>query len=128
MPSPNPRGRPRGIIDKRSRISKALSDDATEIVRVVIDKALEGDMQACGLVLARVSPTLKPQAERVAFDLDPTAPVAQQIESVLAAVASGTLAPDVGQVVIASLGRLADARVVAELEDRIATLEAKEAR
>jgi hypothetical protein len=123
MPSPNPRGRPKGIIDKRSRITKALDDDATAIVRVVIDAAREGDMQACGMVLARIAPTLKPQAERVAFDLDPTAPVAQQIESVLAAVASGTLAPDLGQVVIASLGRLADARAVAELEDRIARLE-----
>jgi hypothetical protein len=123
MPSPNPRGRPKGIIDKRSRITKALDDDATAIVRVVIDAALEGDMQACGMVLARIAPTLKPQAERVAFDLDPTAPVAQQIESVLAAVASGTLAPDVGQVIIASLGRLADARAVAELEGRIAKLE-----
>lgn len=123
MPSPNPKGRPKGVLDKRSRIAKALADDATAIVRVVIDAALEGDMQACNLVLARIAPTLKPQAERVAFDLDPSAPVAEQIESVIAAVADGTLAPDVGQIIIASLGRLADARAVAELEDRIARLE-----
>ena len=123
MASPNPNGRPRGIVDKRSKIAKALADDASSIVRVVIDAALEGDMQACNLVLARIAPTLKPQAERVAFDLDATAPVAVQIESVIAAVADGTLAPDVGQVIIASLGRLADARAVAELEARIARLE-----
>ena len=123
MPSPNPRGRPRGIVDKRSKIAKALSDEATEVVRVVVEAALEGDMQACNMVLARIAPTLKPQAERVEFDLDPSAPVASQIESVLAAVASGTLAPDVGQVIIVSLGKLADARAVAELEERIAALE-----
>lgn len=123
MQSPNPKGRPRGIVDKRSRIAKALADDGSAIVNVVVAAALEGDMQACNIVLARIAPTLKPQAERVAFDLDPTAPVAEQIESVLTAVASGTLAPDIGQVIIASLGKLADARAVAELEDRIAALE-----
>lgn len=123
MRSPNPNGRPRGIVDKRSKVTKALADDASAIVRVVIDAALEGDMQACNLVLARVAPTLKPQAERVAFDLDPSAPIATQIESVLAAMASGTLAPDVGQIIIASLAKLGDARAVAELESRIARLE-----
>jgi hypothetical protein len=110
-------------MDKRSKIANALADDASAIVRVVIDAALEGDMQACNLVLARIAPTLKPQAERVAFDLDPSASVPQQIESVLAAISNGTLAPDVGQIIIGSLGRLADARAVAELEDRIARLE-----
>lgn len=123
MASPNPNGRPRGIVDKRSKIAKALTDDGAAIANVVIAAALDGDMQACNIVLARIAPTLKPQAERVAFDLDPTAPVALQIESVIAAVAAGTLAPDVGQVIIASLGKLADARAVAELEERVARLE-----
>jgi len=47
---------------------------------------------------------------------------------VLTAIAAGVLAPDVGQTIIASLGTLSDARAAADLEARIITLEAKEAR
>lgn len=126
--SGNPAGRPPGRPDARTKISRALMDDGLAVARVVIDQALEGDLQACGIVLARIAPSLKPQAERVAFDFDPTASVAEQIEAVLAAVAGGVLAPDVGQTIISSLGTLADARAVAELEARITTLEEKGAR
>lgn len=125
MPSPNPKGRPPGIVDTRSKITKALMDDGAAVARVVIDAALEGDLQACGIVLGRIAPAIKPQAERVAFDFDPTAPVPQQIEAVLAAIAAGVLAPDVGQTIISALGTLADARATADLEARIITLEAK---
>lgn len=128
MPSPNGAGRPRGVLDKRTKVTQALMDDAPAIARVVIDAALEGDLQACNIVLARVAPSLKPQAERVAFNFDPVAPLPTQIEAVLAAIAAGVLAPDVGQTIISALGTLADARAVADLEARIITLEAKEAR
>lgn len=100
-------------------------DDAPAIARVVIDAALEGDLQACNIVLSRVAPSIKPQVERTPFDFDPTAPVTQQIEAVLAAIAAGVLAPDVGQTIISALGTLADARAVADLESRIITLEAR---
>jgi hypothetical protein len=103
-------------------------DDAPAIARVVIDAALEGDLQACNIVLARVAPSIKPQAERTPFDFDPTAPVPRQIEEVLAAIASGVLAPDVGLTIISALGTLADARAVEDLENRIITLEARETR
>jgi hypothetical protein len=125
--SGNPAGRPPGRPDARTKISRALMDDGLAVARVVIDQALDGDLQACGIVLARIAPSIKPQAERVAFDFDPTAPVTKQIESVLGAVAAGVLAADVGQTIITTLGTLADARAVAELEARITTLEAKEA-
>ena len=128
MGSPNPAGRPKGVLDKRTKVTQALMDDAPAIARVVIEAALEGDLQACNIVLSRVAPSLKAQAERAAFDFDPTAPVTRQIEAVLAAIAAGALAPDVGQTVIAALGTLADARAVADLEARIITLEAKEVR
>jgi hypothetical protein len=101
-------------------------DDGPEIARVVIDLALAGDLQACGIVLARIAPALKAQAERVTINLDPSAPVTQQIETVLAAVSDGHIAPDVGQTLISSISALANARAVDELEARIITLEAKE--
>ncbi len=123
--SGNPKGRPPGRPDCRMKVTEALMGDAPAIARVVIDAALEGDLQACNIVLSRVAPSLKAQAERVAFDFDPTAPVPLQIEAVLAAIAGGELAPDLGQTIIAALGTLADARAVADLETRIITLEAR---
>jgi hypothetical protein len=80
MPSPCPTGRPKGILDKRSRVTKALMEDAPAIARVVIDKALDGDMQAAGLVFARVAPAIKQQAEKVEFDLSPDRPLGEQAQ------------------------------------------------
>jgi hypothetical protein len=47
----------------------------------LIDKAPDGDVQAAGLVLARVAPVLRLQAERVDFTLDAKAPLAEQVEA-----------------------------------------------
>jgi hypothetical protein len=126
MPSPNPNGRPPGILDKRSRVTKALMDDAPAIARVVIDAAKEGDMQAAALVLARCAPVLKAQTEPVQFDFDATAPIAQQIEAVLAGIAGGAVPPDVGRQIIEAIGTLASVRATEELEQRIVMLEAKQ--
>src|SRR5262245_45175342 len=71
MPSPNPKGRPRGIVGRRSKVTQALMDDAPAVARVVIDAALEGDLQACGIVLARVAPALRPETHPVQFPFDP---------------------------------------------------------
>lgn len=125
-PSPNPSGRPKGIVDKRTRVSQALMDDAPAVARVVVDAALEGDMQAASLVLSRIAPVLRGQMEKVAFEFDATAPVARQVEQVLAAVARGQVAPDVGKQIIDAVQALSTIRATEELEARLAALEQKE--
>ncbi len=125
-PSPNPRGRPPGIVDKRTRVSQALLDDAPAVARVVVDAALEGDMQAASLVLSRIAPILRGQMEKVAFEFDATAPVTRQVEQVLAAVARGQVAPDVGKQIIDAVQALSTIRATEELEARLAALEQKE--
>lgn len=125
-PSPNPSGRPKGIVDKRTRVSQALMDDAPAVARVVVDAALEGDMQAASLVLSRIAPVLRGQMEKVAFEFDATAPVARQVEQVLAAVARGQIAPDVGKQIIDAVQALSTIRATEELEARLAALEQKE--
>lgn len=84
------------------------------------------DLQAASLVLSRCAPALRPETYPVQFDFDPTAPVAQQIEKVLAAMAGGAVSPDVGRQIIDAIGTLSNARAVEELEARIITLEAKQ--
>ena len=126
MPSPNPKGRPPGITDRKAKLAQRMLADADGIVSVLIAQALEGDTGAASLVLSRVLPALRNQTEKVQFAFDPSAPVARQIEQVLAAMAEGAVSPDVGRQIIEAIGTLSNARAVEELEARIITLEAKE--
>ncbi|UZK65866.1 DUF5681 domain-containing protein [Sphingomonas sp. M1-B02] len=126
MRSPNQAGRPKGIVDKRSKLSQRMLADAEGIVSALIDKALEGDTGAASLILSRVLPSLRSQAEKVAFDFDATAPVVRQVEQVLAAIAGGVVAPDVGKQIIEAIGALSAIRATEELEARLAALEAKQ--
>lgn len=123
MPSPNPAGRPRGIVDKRTRITQALAKDAEEIVKVVTAAARSGDLQACGLILARVAPALKSESERVQFDFDATAPLTEQVQSVLQAIADGNVSVDVGKQIIEAIASLGAIRQYDDLEARIRELE-----
>jgi hypothetical protein len=127
MPSPNKAGRPRGIVDRRSKLAERMLADADGIVAVMVEKALDGDSSAAHLILGRVLPALRSQSERVSFPFDASAPIPLQIEAVLTAIAGGAIAPDVGREIISALGTLADARAVSDLEARIINLEAKEA-
>ena len=127
MKSPNPAGRPKGsAMSKRERIARALNDDGPDVVRVVIDKALAGDMTAAGLVISRLTPPVKAQSEPVQFNLDPELPIGKQIEAVLGAVAAGEVPPDVGHQIIAMIGTLSNVRKNEELEQRIIQLEARD--
>ena len=128
MPSPNPRGRPPGITDKKAKLAQRMLADADGIVGVMVDKALEGDTGAASLVLSRVLPALRGQSEKVQFDFDAGASISEQVAQVLDAVAAGAVAPDVGKVIIESVKALADVRALEELEQRIVMLEAKEVR
>jgi len=125
MKSPNPSGRPKGIVDKRHRVTQAMLNDAHEIAAVVVAKAKEGDLQAASLVLARVMPTLAAQSEKVQFDLDTSAPLAQMVEQVLGATAEGEIAPDNAKRIIEAIGALGAVRQMDELELRLAALEGK---
>ena len=123
--SGNPRGCPPGRTDARTKITRALLDDGLEIARVVTDAAKDGDLQAASLVLSRIAPALRPEAQPVHFDFDPTASTVQQVEAVLAAVACGAVPVDLGKQLIDSIKALADVRAFEELLPRIITLEAE---
>lgn len=124
--SGNPRGRPPGRPDARTKITRALLDDGHAVARVVIEAALEGDLQACNIILARIAPALRPEAQPVQFEFDPTASTVAQVEAILAAVASGAVPVDLGKQLIESVKALADVRAVEELEARLEALEAKQ--
>lgn len=125
MKSPNPKGRPKGIVDKRQKLQAAFADEATEIARVVIAKAMGGDMQAANIALARIAPPLRAAAERVQFELDPERPLSEQASQILQAVADGKVDPETGKTLIGCLQAVSSIKATEELEQRIIILEAR---
>lgn len=126
MKSPNPKGRPKGIVDKRQKLQAAFADEAADIARVVIDKALEGDMQAANIALARIAPPLRAAAERVQFELDHDRPLSEQALQILHAVAEGKVDPETGKTLIGCLHSVSGIKATEELEQRILILEARQ--
>ena len=123
--SANPAGRPKGIIDKRQKLQNAFFDDAVAIAKVVIGKALEGDMQAANIALSRIAPPLRPQAERVQFELRDDVPLSTQARQILQAVADAKLDGDTAKLLIGCIQSVAGIRAVEDLEERLTLLEAK---
>ena len=122
-PSPNPKGRPPGIKDRRAKISQQLLNATTEIAQKVIAQAKDGDIQAAALIFGRVLPALSTQTERVEFPLDVSASLAKQTEQVLQAVATGKVSADVAKTIIETIGALGAIRALDDFETRILNLE-----
>lgn len=123
--SGNPKGRPVGSRNKKNVIAEEFEKDGSEVARVVMNAALEGDMQAANMVLQRLSPPLRARAEKVTFELSPDAPLHQQANQVLASVAEGAIDPETGKLLIDCIQSVAGIRAVDELEARLIALEEK---
>ena len=124
-PSPNPEGRPKGVVDKRTKLLKRMLDDASDVYDGLLAKAKEGDAASAGLIFARILPTLRAQSQTVQFPFDPALPLSEQLAQVAVAVADGLVSPDTGQQISAILSNLANVRSSENLEERIIALEAK---
>lgn len=124
-PSPTPSGRKAEFGVARTKITGMLMDNVGGILEKQIAKALEGDSGAATLVLSRVMAPLRADSERVRFHFDPALPISQQVEQVLAAIAAGAVAPDIGKQIIDAIAALSTVRMNEELEQRIIQLEAR---
>ena len=125
MKSPNPAGRPPGST-AQTILLKRMLENADGIVDMLISRAMEGDTNSASLILSRIMPSIKAQSQRVAFDFDHTAPVSQQVEQVIAAIADGSVPADIGRQIVDAISSLSSIRANEELEARIAALEEKQ--
>jgi len=110
--SGNVKGRPKGIIDKRQRMQKAIGEGADAVIQVIKARALDGDMQAAALLISRLVPTLKPEGAPIRFKHDSSLPTSKQIEMVIAAVAAGQITIEEGLHVAKIVEALATARSI----------------
>lgn len=108
--SANPAGRPRS---ESAQVRAKLQEHGPEVAAVVLERALEGDLYACRLILDRCVPALKPRAEPVQIDLPAGAGIVAQAQSVLAAAAAGALPVDQA---VALVGAVADLSRIVEVE------------
>ena len=122
--SGNPKGRPKGIPDKRVALRALLEPHAAKLVQKVIAKALKGkgDTTALRICLDRLIPTVKPRNETVRF---PTSggTLAERGQAVLDGASEGSLSADEISAMMQAISAQANIVKVSELEQRVAALE-----
>ena len=117
-------GRPRGATSQLI-IREALdSHGAGEsgLLQSIIEAALGGDMTAANLILSRLYAPLKAVQPSEQFPLNGTT-AAEKASSILDAIASGALAPDVGRSLIDAVSSLLKIQEITELAQRLEQLE-----
>lgn len=119
--SGNPKGRPRGIPDKRTIYRETLHKHAGKIIEAVIEKALEGDITAMRICVDRIIPTLKAGDSSVNVNLSGN--LADQGQQVLSSLADGSLSPGEAVTVMNTLQAQAKLVESDELIERIERLE-----
>ena len=120
-------GRAQGSRNKTTLAVEALLQGEHEaLTRVAIEKALAGDATALRLCLDRIAPTRRDTP--ISFKLSPIQSAADVLvasSDVLAAVADGDITPEEGARVMALLAAHATLVETADLESRMAALEAQ---
>lgn len=120
-------GRPKGARHKTTlAVQELLDGEAEALTRRAIDLALAGDMAALRLCVERIAPPKKDAP--VSFDLpqmETPQDAAEVAKAVIKAVADGELTPTEGAGVMALVEGYRRAVETAELEMRIAALEAR---
>lgn len=122
--SGNPKGRPKGIPDKRTVWRQALEPHGKALMAKAVDLALAGDASALKLCLDRLAPPIRPQAEPIRFDLHGVN-LTEQAQSVLAAIADGTIPPDAGKALLDALASLSKITEIDEIMRRLDAIEEK---
>ncbi len=100
-----------------------MAEHGEHVAKVVLDAALEGDLQAAKLVLDRISPPLKAQAAPVLLDLPNSDNATATAAAIIRAAADGELPPDIAAQLVAAAGTLARIIEIDGLKDRLESLE-----
>ena len=118
--SGNPQGRPRS---ETVALRQSLADGAADVVNAVLKAAKAGDMQAAKIVLDRLVPPLKANAQSVQLALPEGSSPLDIASAILRATASGNLAPDIAAQLVSAVGTFCRIEEIEELRIRIAALE-----
>ena len=121
--SGNPAGRKPGT-GEVAKLRAAIAAKVPALVKILMDRALAGDVGAARLLLERTIAPLKAIEQPVPLAL-PDGTLTDQGRAVLAAAGAGDLAPGQAGQLLAGLAALAKLTETDELARRIAALEAQ---
>jgi hypothetical protein len=124
--SGNPKGRPRGIRDKRVELRTLLEPHAAELVQKAVNLAKDGDSVALRLCLDRLIPTLKARDEPTQGLWENSDAGADLGRAVLRSMAAGEVTPDQASAMMGAIAAHSRIVEVDELERRVAALEKPE--
>jgi len=119
--SGNPAGRKKGT-GKVAAIRAGIEARLPDILEAMMQKALQGDVQAAKLLLERTVAPLKPSEQAQVLNL-PKGTLTKQGQAVLVAIGTGEIAPIQGATLINAISSLARVTEIDELAARIEALE-----
>lgn len=121
----NPKGRPSGLPDRRTRYRELIEARMPELVQKCVDLALAGDVQAMRLCLERVLPAMRPGDDvvSVSVPLPDSGGIGAQARSIVTAVLCGEVSPSSAQSLMNVLIGQARIMEVEAFETRLAALE-----
>ena len=120
--SGNPKGRPKGIVDRRSRYHVLIEKHVPDVVDQIVSAALGGDIAACKLLLDKVIPSVRSTAPLISLPKSGDTATTQS-SAIVQAMLGGSLAPDQAVTAISVLVDHARLCEYTELEARLEELE-----
>ena len=125
--SGNPKGRPKGIVDRRRLYRELIDTHVPQIVNQVVTAALNGDITACKLLLDRAVPCLRSEYEASAIPEKGKSAI-ENAAAVIEAMLDGTMSPEKAQSAIGTIAGYQQITEVAQMEARLESLERKYAK
>ncbi len=122
--SGNPAGRKPGTLNHKTRIRQRFEEQGEAVGEVVLAAALEGDLNACAMILSRTEPPLRPSSAPVTFTFDPSMTLTEMAGSLLVAISRGQISPEVGKGLMSALSAFAGMKEIDELATQLAELKA----
>lgn len=123
--SGNPKGRPKGVLNKVTLAAQTLlQGEAEALTRKCVELALEGDTVAMRLCLERICPPVKELPVEIKLpSVTSSEKLSKATAKILREVAAGNLTPGQGEAVSRLLAHHQKALEIVDLDARIKALE-----
>lgn len=123
--SGNPKGKPKGALNKATRAAQELLDgEAQTITRKAVDLAIEGNPVALRLCLERILPPRKDRPVTLNLPkMEKVGDITKALSTILAAVVQGEITPTEARDLGGLVEGVRKAIETAELESRLRALE-----
>jgi len=122
--SGNPNGKPKGTQHKATQLAQQLfKGEAENIIRKIIELALDGDMAALKICIDRICPPLKAQSQSIHIDYVKNQDLTNTAKQILEQVTQGNIPPDIGMQLINSIITITKTKEIEDIHKRIEAIQ-----